>query len=370
MMKKNILVDAHIFDDKYQGTRTYLKGLYSELIPIATNWHFFLVAKNIDNLKEEFGTHENLTFLPLKSSNKYYRLAIELPQIIKRHKIEYAHFQYICPLIKSCKVIITTHDILFEQKEFKHYFPLKYRIINGLLFKWSAKRADLLLTVSKFSQIKISEIYKINKQKIKITPNAVDKHFCKENLVNSTCTAGTEKYLLYVSRVEPRKNHLNLLKAFVELELSRLGYKIVFIGRKDILSRDLTTYIDLLRPVDKEAILWIDSISVDTLKAYYNNCELFVFPSFAEGFGIPPLEAMSMGSKILCSKATAMMDFNLPEALYFDPNDLEELKKKILTQLASPKVPSRIYQEILNRYNWKKIAEDYLEYLEEENSII
>ena len=153
----NILVDAHIFDDKHQGTRTYLKGLYSELIVIAENWHFFLVAQDIENLKKEFGVHKNVTYLPLKSQNKFYRLLIELPLIIKRNRIDYAHYQYISPPIKNCKQIVTIHDILFEQKEFKSFFPLKYRIINSTLFKTSARRADILLTVSEYSKRKISE---------------------------------------------------------------------------------------------------------------------------------------------------------------------------------------------------------------------
>ena len=75
----NILVDTHIFDDKQQGTRTYLKGLYSELFLIAEKWHFYLVAYDTANLKREFGFHDNVSFIELKSKSKFYRLLIELP---------------------------------------------------------------------------------------------------------------------------------------------------------------------------------------------------------------------------------------------------------------------------------------------------
>lgn len=366
-MKKNILVDAHIFDDKYQGTRTYLKGLYSELIPIANNWHFFLVARDIENLKKEFGAHQNVTYVQLKSKNKFRRLLIEFPQIIRNHKIEYAHFQYICPPIKNCKLVITIHDILFEQSEFRKFFPLKYRVVNSFLFRWSSKKADLLLTVSQYSRVKISELYNTPIDSIYITPNAVINNEYTEQAVEARI-ASLGKFILYVSRVEPRKNHLGLLKAFVELNLAEKGYKLVFIGKKDILYKELETYITNNLAKITGNVIWLHSISNKSLEAYYKNCELFVFPSFAEGFGIPPLEAIAHKSKILCSKNTAMADFDLPDALVFDPNNIEELKYKMTVQLASKEVQLQVYNKILAKYNWLKIAQDYFKLLEKHHN--
>jgi glycosyltransferase involved in cell wall biosynthesis len=366
----NLLIDAHVFDDKFQGTRTYLKGLYSQLFLVSRKIHFFMAARDINNLKNEFGEHENVTYIPLKSQNKFYRLLIELPQIIKKNKIDYAHYQYICPPFKNCKVIITTHDILFEQKEYKLFFPLKYRIINGILFKWSAKRADVLLTVSNYSKKKISEIYKIPEEKIKITPNAVNLIYEEESSKDLLVKNRLGKYLLYVSRVEPRKNHLNLLKAFVELKLASKGYKIIFIGKKDISFSKLEEYVDKIHPKEKESILWLENVSNDMLKMYYRNCELFVFPSFAEGFGIPPLEAMTYNKKILCSKNTAMEDFKLPNTITFDPEDVNEIKQKIKIQLKTPFSLKEDYKKILSRYNWEIISKEYYHLLIEHSKNI
>lgn len=360
-----ILIDAHVFDDKYQGTRSYLKGLYSQLIPIAKDWHFFLLAGDIDNIRDEFGRHQNVTYVALKSKNKFYRLLVELPLIIKKHKIDYAHYQYVSPIIKNCKQIVTIHDILFEQDEFKKYFPIKYRLINGFLFRFSAKRADILLTVSEYSKKKIAEIYKVKYDSIGITPNAVNDKYFENLLPNAISNIGLDKYILYVSRVEPRKNHLTLLKAFVGLGLALKGYKLVLIGKKDIVFKDLAIYIEEIDSKHSQAIIWIENVSNEELMAYYKNCELFVFPSFAEGFGIPPLEAMAVGCKLLCSKTTVMADFNLPDPLTFNPYDIEELKLKIMVQLNNNKVELDIYKEVLAKYNWEKIAKDYVVFLNE-----
>ncbi|NRD22156.1 glycosyltransferase family 4 protein [Winogradskyella litoriviva] len=355
----NILVDTHVFDDKPQGTRTYLKGLYSELILLAPEWNFYLIANNIENLKKEFGIHKNVIYVELQSQNKFYRLLIELPLIIKKHDINYAHYQYISPPIKNCKQIITNHDILFEQKEFKAFFPLKYRLINSYLFKTSAKRADILLTVSEYSKRKISELYKIDKDHIKLTPNAVS--LTNSNLIDNKAIQKLGKYILYVSRVEPRKNHLNLLKAFTELNLVSKGFKLIFIGKMEVIFNDLKFFLDNLSETDKKAIIWLENIADEDLKLYYQNCELFVFPSFAEGFGIPPLEAMVFKKKVLCSKNTAMADFGLPDEVTFNPHDINEIKTKIEEQLHKDFELDNIYNTILSKFNWKVIAENYKE---------
>lgn len=357
----NILVDAHIFDDKHQGTRTYLKGLYFELILMAQDWHFYLVAHDIKNLEQEFGIHKNVSYVPLKSYNKFYRLLIELPKITKNNKIDYAHYQYISPPIKNCNQIVTNHDILFEQKEFKEFFPLKYRLVNSILFRISAKRADILLTVSSYSKQKISELYKIGLDQIKITPNAVNYTNSNTNLIENPAIQNLGKYILYVSRVEPRKNHIGLLKAFVQLNLASKGFKLVFIGKKDIISNDLKLFIQNIDSKVNKSIIWLENISNNDLKLYYKNCELFVFPSFAEGFGIPPLEAMVFKKKLLCSKDTAMADFGLPDEVTFDPYNIEELKIKIQEQLHKNFDLDEVYDAILSKFNWNVIAKNYKE---------
>ncbi len=353
--KLNILVDMHVFDGKHQGTRTYLKGIYSSLFQITEKHHFFLVATNIDNLKYEFGEHDNVSYIKLKYHNKFYRLLIELPFLIRKHNIDYAHFQYVVPLFKNCKYIVTIHDILFEEKEFKVFFPIKYRLINSLFFRYSAKKADVLLTVSEYSKKKISEIYNISTDVIHITPNAVDKSFKKLDLAAEY----TEKtnVILYVSRVEPRKNHLTLIRAFLELKLHKQGYKLVLIGSHDFPSNKLLQYVKDNEEILRESVIWKSDMSFESIKYYYANCDLFVFPSYAEGFGIPVLEAMTFNRKVVVSNQTAMKDFNLDEELTFNPYNLEDLKLKIKKALFNDmNVHSMGYSKILSKYTWDNSA--------------
>ena len=106
-----ILVDAHIFDHSYQGTSTYIAGLYNAMVKIS-GVEITLCAHDIKNLKDHF-KDPNFKFIPLTSTSKWKRLSEEIPAITKQNKYDFAHFQYITPLFKHSKFITTTHDILF-----------------------------------------------------------------------------------------------------------------------------------------------------------------------------------------------------------------------------------------------------------------
>ena len=363
----NLLIDAHIFDEPHQGSRTYLKGLYRELVKLMPHTSFFFVLYNLENLRTEIGDHSNVHFVQLKQ-RKFLRLLIEVPFLIWKLQIDYAHFQYISPPFKNCKHIVTIHDVLF--KDFKKLFPLKYRILNNLLFKISARRADMLLTVSEYSRQRIAKHYKIPVGKIGITPNGISSEFLTGDS-RVTCTELKSKYnvdqfILYVSRIEPRKNHLLLLKAFSELRLWERNYKLIFIGKKDFLYGDLDEFLENCPEECRRSTVMLQNIDNSELLTFYKNASLFIYPSLAEGFGIPPIEAISAGTTTLCSNTTAMSDFTFLEADLFDPTNIQELKAKILHKLSHPNDLSRIMklkQVVEEKYSWDRSAKTFVSIL-------
>lgn len=349
-----LLVDCHVLDGKYQGTRTYIEGIYRNLIR-HKDIEFYFAASDITNLKQVFGVADNVHFLELRSKSKVKRLALEYPELIRKNAIDYAHFQYISPLVKTCKEIVTVHDLLFL--DYPEYFPLTYRLKNKWLFRRSAQRADLLLTVSPFSRDEITRHFGIPADKIHITPNGVTLPPVGTILPDIKKKYGLDKYVMSVSRIEPRKNHQMLLKAYSELKLCEKGYKLVLVGAKDLANREFNRLYDTLSAREKEMIM-IVQVPYMELMALYKSTDLFVFPSFAEGFGIPPLEAAAMGCPVLCSKQTAMADFDFFDECLFSPFDLEELKTKIEAML-SGKLPmvKNIRKISLEKYDWVITAE-------------
>lgn len=348
-----LLIDCHVFDGKYQGTRTYLEGLYKEMIK-HQDMEFYFAASDIDRLKSVFGEADNIHYVKLSAGGRLKRLSVEFPNIIRSYQIDYAHFQYISPLVKRCKEIVTVHDLLFL--DFPKYFPLSYRLKNGFLFWKSACRADVLLTVSDYSKDEIHRHFRIAKNKIGVTYNGV--LLPEEDLPKTDVRERFDlrKYILTVSRIEPRKNHISLLKAFVEMNLYNEGYKLVFVGGYDWSNREFDDYFNSLNSEVKSNVLML-SASYPELVDLYRNASLFVFPSFGEGFGIPPIEALAFDCPVLCSNATAMAEFGLPDDMTFNPHDLDEMKQKMRQILQNKIDVSYIRDIVLRKYSWKNSAD-------------
>ncbi len=348
----NLLVDCHVFDGKFQGTRTYLQGLYQNMVK-HKDIDFYFAASDIQNLKKYFGETENVHYVQLKYSSSVIRLAAEFPQIIKKYRIDYAHYQYVSTLIKQCKEIVTIHDLLFL--DFPQYFSFCYRLKNSFLFKRSAKRADILLTVSDYSRIAIERHFDIDRKDIFVTPNAVLPVLESNENIDIRDKFGVDKYIMTVSRIEPRKNHLSLLKSFVDLKLYENGYKLLMVGIPDLSYNEFSDYYDNLPSFVKDTII-MKTASFQELVELYRKATLFVFPSYAEGFGIPPLEAIEYGCPVLCSNATAMADFNFPSDWTFDPNNINEMQDKMTKLLEQRPNMTTEREKIRNKFNWGEIS--------------
>lgn len=360
LKKIRVFVEGHWFDEPFQSPCAYLYGLYSRL-SADRDFEVFLAARYPEKAEAFFNGNDKITYLRYNASSKFYRLAVDIPSMIERHKISIAHYQYVSPLTKKSRELVTLHDLLF--KDFTDYFPWTYRWSKNALFYFSAKKADLVTTVSNYSADAIRRHYRIDDRKLFVTPNGVSEKFLSPHAAAKDVKSkyGLKAYILCVSRIEPRKNHIQLLKAYVELELWRKNIQLVFIGRKDIPVAEMDHYIERMPDEAKKNFFHFTGISEDELIAFYQGASLFVYPSIGEGFGIPPLEAAAVKTKVLCSNATAMSDFDFFGEDLFDPNDKETLKRKIVSKLheQNPYRLTEIANVVDKKYNWDTIAEAF-----------
>ena len=367
-MMYKIFVDAHAFDGEFQGTLTYVKELYLKIIEINPTIKIYFGANNIDKVKKYFGQYNNVDFIQYSSKSSLKRIFIEIPKIIDKLECTHAHFQYTIPFSKNknCKYIVTIHDVLFN--DFPKEFSLLYRLKRNSLFFLSAKRCDFLLTVSNYSKQKISEQYKIKEDKIIVTPNAVSEDYFEfsdtknESRVYINDKYAVNNYILYVSRIEPRKNQILLLNTFINEKLWLKGYNLVLIG-SNTLESGLLELINNLEKVAKKSIHWIEQVNYLDLKQFLNGAEVFVYPSKAEGFGIPPLEAGALFTPVLCSNATAMIDFDFFKPYFFDPENKIEFVKLLLEIIENKENINldEIQSSIKVRYSWDQSASILLE---------
>ncbi|GGC64956.1 hypothetical protein GCM10011387_18260 [Pedobacter quisquiliarum] len=248
--------------------------------------------------------------------------------------------------------INTIHDVLFL--EYPQYFSLTYRLINGTLFRISAAKSDILLTVSNYSKEHISQKFHIPLDELLVTPNGVSVN---TSGVHNTTTLKT-KNILYVSRYEYRKNHIDLLNAFLALKLYQQGYKLTFVGSKNA-PIEQAAFNKLQQQIPEHLsshIIFLENLTFDELNTLYIKAEYFVYPSLAEGFGIPPIEAAIYNCKVLCSSTTAMADYTFFKHR-FDPNIKGELENKLREIMKDNEYPfEQIREKVLAIYSWDNIS--------------
>lgn len=362
MKKKRLLVDARCFTGEGQGMRTYIKGLYNAFYYQHPEYDLFFAGYNFEDLRVAFPFLKMDKFIQLKSKSRIKLFLKEFPSVIKSYQIDYAHFQYMTPFIKNCTHIVTTHDLLFL--DFTDVFSFWYRIKRKLLFYLSLVRSDIRLTVSNYTRERIQHHFGISPDTVDITPNAVSQYFFQpynKATIQQQLTKkyGVSDYILYVSRIEQRKNHLLLLESYEELDLATKGKQLVLIGNNTLNNQEVEDKIQSLKIKHPQKVHWIPYVSFEELLKFYQGANLFVFPSKAEGFGIPPIEAGAMGINTLCADNTAMSDFSFFGDNLFDLNDKEAFKRKLLQNIDKPKSKSQlesIAQQIKRTYNWNRSA--------------
>lgn len=359
-----IFLDAHTFDGEFQGSRTFIKELYN-LLSQKDGIELYIAAHDVENLKQYFPAAKNIVFVKLKNRSSILRLLFDIPAALKKYQVQYAHFQYIVPLVKNCRFIVTTHDVLFN--EYPKEFSMWYRLSKNLLYKFAAKKADVLTTGSSYSNQSIQKYLGIPEKKVNLLRLGISPIFFKpynkqeaKNYIRSKY--GFDKYLLFVSRREPRKNHKLLLQAFLSLKLYEQDYRLVFIGHESIKTPSFDAQYDALSPTIKAFIVFIDKAADDELMAFYKAASVFIYPSKAEGFGLPPLEAAALKIPVLCSNASSLNDFSFFGKNHIDPNNYDEFKKILLdTILQQPDEAflNTVAETIQKKYCWHNTAEQF-----------
>jgi len=370
-MKSNkrikIFVDCHVFDKGFEGTRTYIQGLYLELIRL-DKFEFYFAAKNIPNLKSIFGNGEHIHYLEYKSDNKYYRLLVDCPRLIKKNKIDYAHFQYRVPPIKHCKYIVSIHDILFL--DFPEYFPRFNSLMNHILYKYSSKKSEIVLTGSNFSKERLEKHFKVNNVSVQVYGvedffyETYDKVAIQKQVKEKHAV---ENYIIYISRHEPRKNHYLLLKAFIDLKLYQ-KHNLVLMG--DVTFRD-SKFDDLLQNATQEIkskIKLLNKVEFKDMIQLLRGAEVAIYPSLAEGFGLPPLESVAAQVPTICSNTTSMAEFDFFDDDFINPLDIDDIKNKLTHKLENPDKErlKELATFVKQKYNWNASAATYINILNQD----
>jgi glycosyltransferase involved in cell wall biosynthesis len=221
-----------------------------------------------------------------------------------------------------------------------------------------ASRADLIFTVSEFSKSKICLELDVTESKVQVVYNGVNEIFFSDKQPTSDLSL-PDTYLLYVGALSTRKNISGLLQAFRILkEDYDIEHKLVLIGPEDDPTNESDIDPQMIDPI-REDIIQLGYVTDEELKEAYTAADIFVFPSYYEGFGIPPLEAMACGTPVVASDRTAIPEVLGDAAEYVDPDHPESISEGVVNILTDPDLSKTLTdkgQSQSEQFQWTKSA--------------
>lgn len=266
-------------------------------------------------------------------------------------------FDYIVPPRISGKVITTIHDLTWR----RYPETLSKRNLNRIArdIVYSIERSDKLLTVSEFSKKEIVEQLGYPAERIEVVPCAVAAMPEAADIVDLRKRFALQKpYLLYIGNIEPRKNLARLLKAFDVLYEDSENLQLVIAGGNTWGSDDMQKLLKPLRCSND--VLCVGYVQPDIKRALYENAAAFVFPSFYEGFGIPPLEAMRCACPVVCANAASLPEVVGDAAELVDPFDAADIARGIWNVISDEKRSAELIlrgkQQAL-KFSWEASAD-------------
>ncbi len=326
-----IAVDLTSLSYHLTGIERYAMCITDKLIDLDQKNRYVLIFRNeIAPVFTDRIDNDRIKAVVLHGNNKLLFLQLTLFICLLRLRADkYLFFAFPGPIAFRRKGIVNTiHDMgaWDSAKEMtalsKHYFKMSYR--------HAAKVSEKIITVSDFSKGRIHNILAVPMDRIiVINPGVYDEILNGKAARFDTAKEAyglPDHYIMTLSTLEPRKNLKILLEAFNEIA-AEVDYDLVLVGRKGWKMDDLLSEYEA-----KERIHITGFVKDEHLSAVYKNALCFVFPSLYEGFGLPPVEALALGTPVVSSDAASLPEVLLEQAMYFK-NDSKEALKHILRNL-------------------------------------
>jgi glycosyltransferase involved in cell wall biosynthesis len=358
-----ILFDATHFGDTFNGITKSTLYLYDVCVKQNPSIQFIGVTKNdlVFSLPEGIST----TKLSNGFLNRDYT-GKNINRIIERTKAAVIHFPhngYIPNGIKNIKKIMTLHDVL--QFEIPPHLAHNYRNIYSfyklyyfLIKNKDIHNADVIFTDSEYSKKQIIKYFKVKNEPVvlpfgpTICPPAIDFSL---NILESP-------FFIYVGGYEIRKGIKKILESFLYLNKNKkINYKLFIIGKYKFIDTETETLLD--KCVELDIVKQIGYISDIELVYYYMHAIGLIFLSKYEGFGLPPLEAMSLGCPVITTRYTSLPEICGNAALYVEPDEIAEVSNAIDSLFARTELRNKLVEEgkkQAQKFSWEKSSSIFL----------
>jgi len=324
-MNKIIAVDCREFQrGKITGIGRFLRNFISYAARARGGWRFILLGGPETEIPAGLGPNVGAAVIDHRDARLWEQAG--LPALLKRERcgLFFSPYYKTC-LFTSVPSVVTIHDLTSLIYPGYCSFPFFYRRLMRLY----AGKAAAVMTDSLNSKKDIERILGIDPDKISVVNGSVDRSFFYERMDTAAVKSRygiPGRYILCVGNSNPHKNLDGLVKAYAGLpEGIKKEYSLVLAGAgQDALFPEHRT--------DASCIV-CGHVADEDLPALYSGASLFVFPSFYEGFGLPPLEAMACGCPVASSSAACMPEILGDACVYFDPSDTGAMRRVMLGAL-------------------------------------
>jgi glycosyltransferase involved in cell wall biosynthesis len=357
-------VDAHAIGRHLTGNEVYVRSLLDAFGAHGREDEFiaYVSAEEASHHLPR-GVHTRRV-----ANNPFLRLGLDLSMKVRADAPDLLHVQYTAPLGCSVPVIVSVHDVSFL--EHPEYFTRSRAAQLQWTVRRTVKRAARILTVSDFSRSAILKVYgDLEEDQVVVVPNAGGSLFRPISRESAAAVVRDRfgiagPFVLSVGDLQPRKNQIGLIRAFERLVKAQpqIRHTLLLVGKE-------TWFAERVREAARtsgvgDRIRFTGFVTDPELLQLYNACDLFVFPSFYEGFGLPALEAMACGRAVTCSNTSALPEVVDGAAILFDPYSVEEMVRAMADLLREPELRARMERLGLQRaahFSWQKSAERTLD---------
>jgi glycosyltransferase involved in cell wall biosynthesis len=359
----HIAIDAHSVGTGLAGNETYAANLVEALAEVDRENRYTVYVTRAEAAARFGGRWANVSVRRTLPHTPLVRIPVTLSAELRRRPVDLLHVQYTAPPLAPCPVVATIHDLSFEH--IPETFKWRSRVQLRLTVRATARRAAHVVAPSEFTRRDLVETYGLDPARVTAIPLAVSPRFRPvedaaelERVRRLYGIAG--EYVLAVGSIQPRKNLARLVRAYSALRRERGRSnlpQLVLVGKKGWL------YGDTLRAIEEAglggAVVLTGYVREDDLPALYSGALCFAYPSFYEGFGLPPLEAMSCGAPVLTGNLTSLPEVVGDAGLTVDPLDTDALASALARLIDDDALRADFRERGLRRartFDWRDTA--------------
>ncbi len=320
-------IDVHAAEQDGSGNCTYIRGLVGGLLAADQAVEYVLYVSDPDHpFYAGLPRRPGVRIVRTGSRAAWWRIPVQLAAASVRDRLDILHVQYIAPPFHRGRLVATIHDLGFLRvpETFSEFFVRRSRV----LVRRTARRADRIIVGSEFSRRDIVETYGLPEDRVAVLPYGVADAFFRpgdreDDLRRIAAHGLRAPYVVYVGRMNPRKNLAALARAFRRFKTNgSRPHQLVIVGKKDF---ETDRMVADIRATAESGIVFTGFVPDDDLPAIVRGAEIFVYPSLFEGVGLPVMEAMAAGTPVITSASTSLPEIAGGAARLVDPADENEI---------------------------------------------